>query len=51
MLPVKFHPEIAHACLKYRKNLVTASYVSPEINILDEEVRDAGLIFPKGMRA
>lgn len=47
MLPVKFHPDIAHACLKYRKNLVTASYVSPEINILDEEVKKAGLIFLK----
>jgi saccharopine dehydrogenase-like NADP-dependent oxidoreductase len=47
MLPVKFHPDIAHSCLKYRKNLVTASYVSPEINILDKEVRDAGLIFLK----
>ncbi|MBR9999327.1 MAG: saccharopine dehydrogenase NADP-binding domain-containing protein, partial [Cyclobacteriaceae bacterium] len=47
MLPVKFHPDIAHACLKYRKHMVTASYVSSEVNILNEEVKKAGLIFLK----
>ncbi len=47
MLPVNFHLEVAKACLKYRKNMVTASYVSPEINKLDEEVKRSGLIFLK----
>jgi saccharopine dehydrogenase (NADP+, L-glutamate forming) len=47
MLPVKFHLEIARACLKYRKNMVTASYVSPEINEMNGEVKRSGLIFLK----
>jgi len=47
MLPVKFHLDIANACLKYRKNMITASYVSDEIYKLDDEVRKAGLIFLK----
>ncbi len=47
MLPVKFHLEIARACLKYRKNMVTASYVSPEINKMNGEVKRSGLIFLK----
>lgn len=47
MLPAKFHPDIAKSCLKYRKNMVTASYVSPEIKELNEEVKRSGLIFLK----
>jgi len=47
MLPVNFHLTIAEACLKYRKSMVTASYVSPEINQLNERVKNAGLIFLK----
>lgn len=47
MLPINFHLEVAKACLKYRKNMVTASYVSPEINQLNEEVKRTGLIFLK----
>jgi saccharopine dehydrogenase (NADP+, L-glutamate forming) len=47
MLPVEFHADVAHACLRYRKNMITASYVSPEINQLNDEVKNAGLIFLK----
>ena len=45
MLPARFHIEIARTCLKLKKNLVTASYISKEMKLLDTEVKKAGLIF------
>ena len=45
MLPARFHLEIAKDCLDLKKHLITPSYVSPEMSALNEEVRDAGLIF------
>ncbi|ARN78618.1 saccharopine dehydrogenase [Nonlabens spongiae] len=45
MLPARFHIEAARDCVKLGKNLVTASYVSPEMQDLDAYVREKGLIF------
>ena len=45
MLPVRFHLIIAESCLKLKKNLITASYVTPELDKLNEEVSNAGIIF------
>lgn len=45
MLPARFHIHIAKTCLELDKNLVTASYVSKEMQALDEEVKSKGLIF------
>jgi saccharopine dehydrogenase-like NADP-dependent oxidoreductase len=45
MLPPTLHFLVAHDCLELRKNLVTASYVSPEIKSLHNEARDLGLLF------
>lgn len=45
MLPARLHIEVARDCVKYSKNLVTASYVSPEMKELDLQVREKGLIF------
>ncbi|EIJ38299.1 MULTISPECIES: saccharopine dehydrogenase family protein [Galbibacter] len=45
MLPARFHIEVAKDCLLYEKNMVTASYVSKEMEALDEEVKAKGLIF------
>lgn len=45
MLPARFHIEVAKDCLKYNKCMVTASYVSKEMQELDAEVRKKGLIF------
>ena len=45
MLPARFHIVVAKDCISLKKNLVTASYVSEEISKLDEEVKQAGLIF------
>lgn len=45
MLPANMHHSVALECLRQKKNLITASYVSPEMLELHEEVTKAGLIF------
>ncbi|WP_029037305.1 saccharopine dehydrogenase family protein [Salinimicrobium xinjiangense] len=45
MLPARFHIEVAKDCLRFGRNMVTASYVSDEMQQLDEEVRKKGLVF------
>ncbi|WP_324719852.1 saccharopine dehydrogenase family protein [Salinimicrobium sp. HB62] len=45
MLPARFHIEVARDCLRFRKNMVTASYISEEMQELDEAVKEKGLIF------
>jgi saccharopine dehydrogenase-like NADP-dependent oxidoreductase len=45
MLPATMHNIVATSCLKNRKNLITASYVTDEIKQLDHQVRKLGLLF------
>ena len=45
LLPYTYHLQVAQACLKHKKHLVTTSYVKSEMMALDGQVRDAGLIF------
>jgi len=45
MLPARFHIEVAKDCITYNKNMVTASYVSLEMQALDAAVKAKGLIF------
>jgi len=45
MLPAHMHFLIAKDCLTLEKHLVTASYVSPELKEIEEEVKEKGLIF------
>ena len=45
MLPARFHLEVAKDCLKFDKNLVTPSYISPEMQELNEEVLAKNLVF------
>ncbi|AXT52312.1 saccharopine dehydrogenase [Aquimarina sp. BL5] len=45
MLPARFHIEVAKDCLRFEKSLVTASYVSKEMQELHEEVKKKGLVF------
>lgn len=45
MLPARFHIEVAKDCLRFGKNMVTASYISDEMALLDEEVKEKGLVF------
>lgn len=45
MLPARFHPLVAKTCLALRKHLLTASYVSKEMEEMAAEAKDKGLIF------
>lgn len=45
MLPARFHIEVAKDCLKFSKNMVTASYISDQMKELDEQVKAKGLVF------
>jgi saccharopine dehydrogenase-like NADP-dependent oxidoreductase len=45
MLPAFMHLEVAKDCLQFQKNLVTASYISPEMQNLDADVKEKGLVF------
>ncbi|MEZ5043844.1 MAG: saccharopine dehydrogenase C-terminal domain-containing protein [Saprospiraceae bacterium] len=45
LLPAHLHLEVAHDCIKMRKHLITASYVSQEMYRLGDEARDRELIF------
>ena len=44
MLPASLHITVAKDCISLAKNLVTASYVSPEIADLDEKAKQAGVL-------
>lgn len=45
MLPAYMHIIVAKDCLRFRKNLVTASYVSKEMRSLSDQAKSLGLIF------
>lgn len=49
MLPAHLHIEIAKDCVLFKKNLVTASYISEAMLALDAEVKKHGLIFMNEM--
>lgn len=45
MLPASMHLSVAKDCLTFGKNMVTASYISNEMNELNEEVVKKNLVF------
>jgi saccharopine dehydrogenase (NADP+, L-glutamate forming) len=44
LLPYTFHVKAAKIAIKHRKHFCTASYISKEMQDLDNEARDAGII-------
>ncbi|MFN8166744.1 MAG: saccharopine dehydrogenase C-terminal domain-containing protein [Bacteroidia bacterium] len=44
LLPAHMHLPVAQDCVRQKKNLVTASYVSAEMNSLDSAAKDGGII-------
>jgi saccharopine dehydrogenase (NADP+, L-glutamate forming) len=44
LLPYAYHLMVAKKCLKLGKNMVTTSYVKPEMRALDTEARQAGIM-------
>lgn len=45
MLPARFHIEVAKDCVRLNKSMVTASYISEEMQALDPSVKEKGLVF------
>lgn len=45
LMPPHLHIHLAKDCLKHKKNLITSSYISPEMKEMDKDVREAGLMF------
>ncbi|XP_041348560.1 alpha-aminoadipic semialdehyde synthase, mitochondrial-like isoform X2 [Gigantopelta aegis] len=43
LLPYNLHPTVAELCIKHKKNMVTASYVSPDMKELHKSAVDAGV--------
>ncbi len=44
LLPWMYHIMVAKHCINHKKNMVTTSYVKPEMKALDQEAKDAGII-------
>lgn len=44
MLPARFHVEVAEDCIELKKNLITPSYISPEMEALNEKAKAAGIV-------
>ena len=45
MLPARFHIILAKNCLKLKRNLLTASYVSEEMKTLTDDIKNSELLF------
>jgi saccharopine dehydrogenase (NADP+, L-glutamate forming)/spermidine synthase len=45
LIPPSLHVAVAKTCIAYKKHLVTTSYISPELQSLDKEAKENGLIF------
>lgn len=45
LLPASLHTLVAKDCLHFRKHLLTASYISPEIQKLKKDIEKAGILF------
>jgi len=45
MLPAHLHFEVAKDCITYKKHMVTASYISPAMQELDDLVKESNLVF------
>jgi len=44
LLPYAYHVMVAKKCIAHNKNMVTTSYVKPEMKALHEEAKNAGII-------
>jgi saccharopine dehydrogenase (NAD+, L-glutamate forming) len=45
MLPARFHIEVAKDCIEFGKHLVTASYISDQMQLLHPKAKAKGLVF------
>ena len=44
LLPYSYHVMVAELCIQHKKNMITTSYVKPEMQALDTKAKKAGII-------
>jgi saccharopine dehydrogenase-like NADP-dependent oxidoreductase len=44
MLPARFHPIIIDDCIELGKNVITPSYISPELKAMEDRINAAGIL-------
>ncbi|PID89814.1 MAG: saccharopine dehydrogenase [Bacteroidia bacterium] len=44
LLPYAYHVMVAKKCIKHKRNMLTTSYVKPEMEALHQQAKDAGII-------
>ncbi|KAG6328213.1 hypothetical protein ID866_10876 [Astraeus odoratus] len=44
LLPVQFHPSVAELCIQLKKDMVTASYISPAMRALHDRAESANVL-------
>jgi saccharopine dehydrogenase-like NADP-dependent oxidoreductase len=44
LLPYQFHEQVAEACIRFKRNMVTTSYVKPEMQQMNDRAVAAGII-------
>ena len=44
LLPYTYHVKVAEMCIKYKKHMVTTSYVSDAMKSLDKKAKNAGIL-------
>lgn len=44
LLPYTYHVMVAKHCIAHKKNMVTSSYVKPEMKALDKAAKEAGIL-------
>ena len=44
LLPYAYHLMVARKCIAHKKNMVTTSYMKPEMQALNQEAKDAGIV-------
>ena len=43
LIPYIFHVNVVKAAIKNKKNVVTTSYINPQLKALEQEIKDAGI--------
>jgi saccharopine dehydrogenase (NADP+, L-glutamate forming) len=44
LLPFKYHVDVAKKCIRHKRPLVTTSYVQPDMRLLNEPAKEAGVL-------
>ncbi len=44
LLPATMHVKVAKKCIEFKTDMVTTSYISPEMRALDSQAKEAGII-------